>query len=235
MPWKRDLSPTRLLTFTRSMFLPSFQLQIVKPSRLATLAIPLTLIACGDKEKTEDTNRLEMPAKENPSKSGKSQPQEEVNTKKRVPGTFEPELIKEFLTWKPVLAGDVAFASRGHGGILVRSYLNPVASDAAAKPSDPYPLAVGSILAKAVVSNASAPASSASRVYFMRKEAAGFDPRNGDWSYGLAQRAAGGQLEIDPDVSPKQDYCVSCHTKVARFDYVQTVDYFRRQSTSPAP
>ena len=92
------------------------------------------------------------------------------------------ESLKEFATWTPVLNGDKAFKSAGHGGILVKSYLNPIAKTHLDKMEATYPLPEGSELAKAVVSSEGTASKDASRVYFMKKEKAGFDSANGDWS-----------------------------------------------------
>ena len=62
----------------------------------------------------------------------------------------------------------------------------------------------------------------------MRKEAPGFDPDNGDWSYYLAKRKEG-KLELDPTVGVREKACVLCHIKFKQFDNVQTVDFFLNQ------
>jgi hypothetical protein len=142
---------------------------------------------------------------------------------------FPEALLTEFSSWTPVLAGDQAFSSAGHGGITVRSYLNPVATAHVTGSTNPYPLAEGSILAKAVVRNKDTPASMASRVYFMQKEAEGFDPANNNWSYAVANRVSGA-LVYDGNINPREELCVSCHAKFSAFDYVQTVDIFLRQT-----
>ena len=144
-------------------------------------------------------------------------------------GQFPPDLLTDFLAWQPVLKGDQAFTSKGHGGILVRTYLNPVAAEHAMKNDNPFPMPAGTILAKAVVAGKSTPATAATRVYFMKKEAKGFDAANGDWSYGLAN-LKNGKLIYDSSIKPTQDFCVACHTKFAAYDYVQTVDFFKKQA-----
>jgi len=146
-------------------------------------------------------------------------------------GTFPSALLQEFSTWTPTLEGDQTFKSTGHGGITVRSYLNEVAKNHVAAASDPYPMAIGSTLAKAVVSSADAVVGTASTIYFMKKEAAGFDTENGDWSYAVAKRV-NGVLGYDTSVGPKQELCVSCHTKFSEYDYVQTIEFYKRQTTS---
>ncbi len=142
---------------------------------------------------------------------------------------FPEPLLSEYLTWTPVLNGDQAFKSAGHGGIVVRSYLNPTAMKHLAGATSPYPLAEGSILAKAVVKDMDTPASDASRVYFMRKEADGFDSANNNWSYAVANRV-NGSLMYDSNINPREELCVSCHAKFSAFDYVQTVDFYLRQT-----
>ncbi|MFY7929124.1 MAG: cytochrome P460 family protein [Oligoflexus sp.] len=147
-------------------------------------------------------------------------------------GMFPVALLEEYRTWTPVLAGDQAFKSAGHGGIFVRTYLNGVAVDHVAASDSPYPMAVGSVLAKAVVDSASQSSESARRVYFMRKESPGFDAANNDWSYAVANRV-NSKLVFDTRVRPTEPQCVSCHAKFAAYDYVQTVDFYKRQTTSP--
>jgi len=142
---------------------------------------------------------------------------------------FPDTLLTEFLSWTPVLSGDQAFSSAGHGGIMVRSYLNPLAKAHVTSSANPYPLAQGSILAKAVVKNKDTPASEASRVYFMQKEADGFDPAHNNWSYAVANRV-GGALVYDGNINPREELCVSCHAKFSAFDYVQTVDFYLKQT-----
>jgi hypothetical protein len=136
----------------------------------------------------------------------------------------------DFLNWTPVLDGDKAFKSKGHGGILVRSYLNPTATEHARAAETTYPMPEGSVLAKAVISSQDTPSTQASRVYFMRKEAPGFDPENCDWSYAQAKRV-GGKLVRDTSVEPRDPSCVSCHVRFKQYDFVQTVEFFKRQST----
>lgn len=195
------------------------------PALPAILALAL-LGACGDKD---EGSKAKPATPEAPPGDAMGIRSEEART----PGTFSPKLLTSFLDWVPVLEGDVAFESEGHGGILVRSYLSPSTAEHARKASNPYPLPEGSLLAKAVVSSAGTPASKASRVYFMRKEAPGFDPENGDWSYALAKRTANG-LAFDPGVSPKEDLCVSCHVNFSRFDNVKTVDSFLKGKVEAA-
>ncbi len=148
----------------------------------------------------------------------------------QIPGTFPEEYLKDFSSWRPVLDGDKAFVSQGHGGIVVRGYLNPVALSHIQQQPNPYPLPEGAVLAKAVVASLESPVTAASRVYFMKKEAQGFDSANNNWSYAVAN-LRNGQLIYDSSVSPKEELCVSCHAKFAAYDYVQTVDFFKRQST----
>ena len=138
----------------------------------------------------------------------------------------KPDILMEFAKWTPVFEGDKAFESQGHGGIIVRSYLNEIATTHIKMAPQVYPLAQGSILAKAVVATESTPVSEASRVYFMKKEAPGFDPENGDWSYSLAKRVDG-KLMMDSSISPKEVLCVSCHVKFKKFDNVKTVEFYR--------
>jgi hypothetical protein len=64
----------------------------------------------------------------------------------------------------------------------------------------------------------------------MQKEADGFDPANNNWSYAVANRVSGA-LVYDGNINPREELCVSCHSKFSAFDYVQTVDIFLRQTT----
>ena len=199
-----------------------------------SLAALFTLSGCGSK--TEGTLAdTQIPTKPSPQPAPMpARAARGSDAMARTPGSFSKNLLTAFTMWTPVLNGDVAFESQGHGGILVRSYLNPIAADRARASAEPYPLPEGAVLAKAVVADSGTPATSASRVYFMRKEAKGFDPANGDWSYALARRTANG-LAFDPGVGPKQQACVSCHVKFKRYDNVQTVAFFRAQAIGPAP
>lgn len=173
----------------------------------------LVLIGCGSSnDDAADSKKMAM---------------EDANVKP-VKG-FPNALLTEFSSWTPVLPGDQAFSSAGHGGIMVRSYLNPVAKAHIMTSTNPYPLAEGSILAKAVVKNKDTPAAEASRVYFMQKEADGFDPAHNNWSYAVANRVAGA-LVYDGNINPREELCVSCHAKFSAFDYVQTVDFYLRQT-----
>lgn len=140
------------------------------------------------------------------------------------------EAMSKYSEWTPVLKGDTAFTSKGHGGIIVKGYINPVAQKYIDQTANPYPLAVGTIIAKAVVKSADTPSSLASRVYFMRKELPGFDSKNSDWSYGVANRV-GGVLVADKSVDARDRSCISCHVKFKEFDFVKTVDFYKRQST----
>ncbi|HYX32870.1 MAG TPA: cytochrome P460 family protein [Oligoflexus sp.] len=143
---------------------------------------------------------------------------------------FSEGLLGEFTAWTPVLKGDKAFESRGHGGVFVRVYLNPTAKEHIEAKQDTYPMASGTILAKAVVATVETPVSEASRVYFMMKKAPGFDPLHNDWSYAVANKV-NGKLIFDESIKPRDDLCISCHSRYSAFDYVQTVDFFKRQST----
>jgi hypothetical protein len=136
--------------------------------------------------------------------------------------------LREFSSWQPILQGDQAFASKGHGGILVKGYLNSVAKTHLDMNATTYPLPVGSVFAKAVVAEVGTPAQQASRVYFMRKEAAGFDSENGDWSYGLAKRQ-GDRLVLDTTLDRRASMCVSCHVNFSQFDNVKTAEFYRQQ------
>lgn len=173
--------------------------------------------SCGSKSDDMDKNR-EAPATD--------------DAVAQMPGTFPMEFLQDFSSWTPVLDGDKAFASRGHGGIIVRGYINPMATTHIQEQANPYPLPAGAVLAKAVVATLESSAMTASRVYFMKKEPQGFDSANNDWSYAVAN-LRNGQLIYDTSISPKEELCVSCHAKFAAYDYVQTVDFFKKQSTTP--
>jgi hypothetical protein len=142
-------------------------------------------------------------------------------------GDFD-EAIAKYSQWTPVLKGDVAFPSRGHGGITVKGYINPVGQKFIDQNENPYPLAIGTVIAKAVVKTAETPSTKASRVYFMRKENPGFDAANGDWSYGIANRV-GDVLVADKSVDARDKACISCHVKFRGYDFVKTVDFYKKQ------
>lgn len=151
------------------------------------------------------------------------------NLRSKVGGMNDENIsFKEYYNWTPVLKGDTAFPSAGHGGITVKSYINPIAKAHIDTSENLFPLPEGSELAKAVISAEGESSKGASRVYFMKKEKAGFDPSHGDWSYALATKV-NGTLNMDPSVKPREALCISCHAKFAEFDYVKTIDIYRRQ------
>ncbi|MBP6219182.1 MAG: cytochrome P460 family protein [Oligoflexales bacterium] len=142
---------------------------------------------------------------------------------------FSASLITEFTSWTPVLEGDVAFASSGHSGQTVRVYFNDIAK--------PYftgekalPFAENAVIAKAVVANRDTSAKNASKVYFMRKKSAGFDNENANWSYAEATGSIG-NLSFSGTTGARTG-CSDCHSLEKDWDYVRTIDYFRRKVAS---
>jgi len=142
---------------------------------------------------------------------------------------FPASLLTEFLTWSPVLSGDRAFASSGHSGQTTRVYFNPTAAPSFAS-GGALPFPVDSIIAKAVVADADTPATAATRVYFMRKKEASFDPTNESWSYAFAE-LNNGVYEFNASMG-KVASCISCHANESEWDYVRTVEY-HRNDTAP--
>lgn len=142
---------------------------------------------------------------------------------------FPPALTSTFLTWTPVLNGDVAFSSSGHSGQTTRVYFNQVAAPHF-KNEKALPFAEGPYVAKAVVANADTPASAASRVYFMLKKEASYDTENANWAYAVAN-LRNGTLTFDANQG-KLASCSGCHRAETTWDYVRTVDYFRKQSAN---
>jgi hypothetical protein len=140
---------------------------------------------------------------------------------------FPASFLSDFKGWTPVLKNDVSFSSPGHGGATVKSYLNEKARTSADS-TTPFPVLVGSVLAKAVLPNASASSSSATRVYFMRKMPAGFDSKNNDWAYSFAN-LENGSLKFSTGLNA-QASCIGCHSQQKNFDYVKTVDIYLKQS-----
>ena len=145
------------------------------------------------------------------------------------PEDFPASLLTNFLDWTPVLANDVAFPSSGHSGQIVRVFFNETAK--------PYftgekalPFAPGSLVAKAVVQSLETPAKDATKVYFMLKKEPGFDSENNDWSY-TSTLPADGALAIDAN-SGKNPSCSGCHSAEKEFDYVRTIDFYKKQSAS---
>jgi hypothetical protein len=140
---------------------------------------------------------------------------------------FPSTLLINFLEWNPVLEGDMTFASTGHSGQTVRVYFNETAKnyfdDDTASAFDE-----GSYVAKAVVSSLDTQAEDASRVYFMLKKPEGFDPDNNDWSYAVANRKDGSWVYNEEQGSLEN--CYSCHSNESEWDYVKTVDFYRRQT-----
>ncbi len=142
---------------------------------------------------------------------------------------FPDSLISEFSGWSPVLNGDLAFASLGHGGQTVRVYFNAIAR--------PYftgektlPFAVDSIVAKAVLNGTSNATKDVAKIYFMKKKAEGFDSKNADWSYAEATGSVG-NLSFSKQ-NGALSACYSCHADEKAWDYVRTVEYYRKQVVS---
>jgi hypothetical protein len=140
---------------------------------------------------------------------------------------FPDSLKTSFLTWTPVLNGDAAFASSGHSGQMTRVFFNETAAPHF-KDEKPLPFSPGSYVAKAVVASSVTPASAATRVYFMLKKSDGYDTDNANWAYAVANLKEG-QLVFDA-TQGKLSGCYECHKAEATWDYVRTVDYYRKQS-----
>jgi hypothetical protein len=142
---------------------------------------------------------------------------------------FPSSLLTSFLDWTPVLANDIAFPSTGHSGQIVRVFFNETA-EPYFKGEKALPFAPGSLVAKAVVDSLETPATDAKKVYFMLKKESGFDSENNDWSYSFAL-PDDGVLAIDSD-SGKNPSCSGCHSAEKEFDYVRTIDFYKKQSAS---
>ncbi|MBM4253992.1 MAG: hypothetical protein FJ146_18650 [Deltaproteobacteria bacterium] len=144
-------------------------------------------------------------------------------------GMFDTAWLTAYASWTPVLSGDKALKSDGHGGIWVHSYLNDRAAMHAATASNPFPLPEGAVLAKAVVpAETSNVTTDVTRVYFMKKEKTGYDLEHANWSYAVAT-LVNGRLTYDASVAPRQGVCVSCHAKFNEYDYAKTVDIYRKR------
>lgn len=142
---------------------------------------------------------------------------------------FPDSLLTAFLGWTPVLNGDVAFSSSGHSGQTVRVFFNDTAAPHFKGEKD-LPFATGSYIAKAVVSSSDTAASAATRVYYMLKKESGYDSDNANWAYATAN-VRNGKLAFDASQG-KLSGCYGCHKAEASFDYIRTVDYFRKQAAN---
>jgi hypothetical protein len=192
--------------------------------RKVSLALFLLAVACSNS--SESAEDPKSPATPDPSKegSGKDEPGKDVTE------VFPTSLLKDYLKWTPVLPNDAAFQSDGHGKIWVRSYLNSEAKTSADR-DKPFPMLEGSYLAKAVVSGKDQPSTAATRVYFMKKMPSGFDKISGDWAYAVAN-LKDGTLAFDASIEPKEELCVTCHAKYLQSDFVKTVEFYRKGSTT---
>lgn len=134
--------------------------------------------------------------------------------------------LNSFFNLTPVLAGGKAFASEGHGGGLVKSFLNDVAKTAAESGAQTMP--EGALFAKAVVTSESQNPATASRVYFMKKQKSGYDPDNSNWAYFVAN-PVNGKLVLST-LDPISKSCVSCHKLQKEHDYVRTILIYKTQT-----
>jgi hypothetical protein len=142
------------------------------------------------------------------------------------PGQYEPSLIQASRSWRSVLPSSYP-STGGHSGQRVRTLFNPVAEPTYAGTADPVTFAVGSIITKHVVASDSTPLVDATRVYFMRKEPAGYDPAGNDWSWAVANRAG---ATFTFSQQGKSSLCTGCHSADARWDFARTVQVFRTQT-----
>ena len=140
------------------------------------------------------------------------------------PEIFPPSLLKDFLSWESVTDGEKPFISNGHGGILVRSYFNAPAGPVYKGKQD-IPFLEGSILAKAVIPDEETPSKEATRVYFMRKMDANYDPNNNNWAYAYADRQANGSYKFSEQ--GKLEGCYTCHSAHKEYDYAFTVKIYQ--------
>ena len=189
---------------------------------LATLVLAATygIVACSSPSEAQSEVQSETA----------EQPSSEVDP---AAALFPESLLKEFLTWNPVTEGDRAFPSEGHQGQTVRVYFNQLARPAyETQDIDSISFAPGSLIAKAVVEDSSTPATRARRVYFMRKMNPGYDPANNDWAYAFADR--NGDKYTYNSRQGKVGLCITCHVAESKFDFVRTVEVFRKdRETSP--
>lgn len=132
--------------------------------------------------------------------------------------------LEEARGWRAVLPQ--SYLSKGHAGQRVRVTFNPAAEPTYTGTTEPVVFAEGAVIAKHVLADDGTALSDASKVYFMRKEAPGYDPSGNDWSWAVAQRTAEG-LRITQ--SGKDPGCTGCHRAEARWDYARSVEVFRTQ------
>ncbi|MBL8922461.1 MAG: hypothetical protein JNJ54_26660 [Myxococcaceae bacterium] len=157
---------------------------------------------------------------------GTSTPTADGGTLTWTPGQYPLELITEAQGWRQVLPTTWA-GTGGHSGQRVRGMFNAVAAPTYDSMTEPVQFAVGSVIAKAVVAGDATPLDQATRYYFMRKEPAGWDPANNDWSWAVANRSG---ATWSYSTMGRSGLCSGCHQADARWDFARTVQVFRTQT-----
>lgn len=142
------------------------------------------------------------------------------------PGRFSTSLTTDVLSWRAVLPNSYP-GTGGHSGQRVRVLFNAVAAPTYDATQGPVRFAEGSLIAKAVVATNDTPLAEATRLYFMRKEAAGYDPASNDWSWAIANRS-GSTWTFS--LQGRSTLCTGCHQADAAWDFARSVQIFRTQT-----
>lgn len=141
-------------------------------------------------------------------------------------GRFSTSLTTEVLSWRTVLP-DSYPGTGGHAGQRVRVLFNAIAAPTYDAAQGPVRFAEGSLIAKAVVATNDTPLAEATRLYFMRKEAPGFDPPSNDWSWAIANRSGTAWAF---SLQGRSTLCTGCHQADAAWDFARSVQIFRTQT-----
>jgi hypothetical protein len=139
---------------------------------------------------------------------------------------YDLALIAQSRAWQAALPTSYA-ATGGHAGQRVRVFFNGVAEPVYRSTMDPVTLPVGSIITKHVVAADNTPLADATRVYFMRKEPAGYDMANNDWSWAVANRSG---TTWSFALQGRATGCSGCHSADRRWDFARSVQIFRTQT-----
>ncbi len=149
-----------------------------------------------------------------------------VGTESWTPGVYDLALIDTARAGRPVLPTSYP-STGGHSGQRVRSLFNAIAEPTYTGADNPVKFPVGSLITKHVVGSEQATLEEATRIYFMRKEPAGYDPQGNDWSWAVANRS---QNTWTFSQQGKSTLCTGCHKAESEWDYARTVQVFRTQT-----
>jgi Cytochrome P460 len=136
---------------------------------------------------------------------------------------------RDFHTWKPVTGFVI---SNSHGNRLVQTYIDPPEAARVYKHNaelsrlrktegyEPYPPGTR-IMQESWLRNDSGGPGKPGPLFFMRKEAAGYDASGGDWEYGFTQTDL---ALVGEGHDGKMGFCKECHTRADKRDFVFATD-----------